>query len=149
MHSVTKLERLRLFGDQFALSWAVTAGDVIYVAGMTGMEVDFAAPEITAFAFPEGIEAQMRHCYRNIGWILEAVGSSLADVADQTLFFVGDPRAAAAANRIVRREVFGDGPPASAMVGVASLHDPRCLLEIKVVAHRGAGRAGPAGKSWL
>ena len=98
----------------------------------------------------------MRQCYRNIAWILEAVGSSLGDIADQTLFFVGDPAAAVAANRIVRREVFGDGPPASAMVGVAVLHDPRCLLEMKVVAHRGAGThdvlgvrapAGPGSKS--
>lgn len=144
---MTKLERLRLFGEQFALSWAVTAGDVVYVAGMTGMEVDFTAPQITAFTFPEGIEAQMRQCYRNIAWILEAVGSSLSDIADQTVFFVGDPGAAAAANSIVRREVFGDGPPASAMVGVVSLHDPRCLLEMKVVAHRGAGRTGPDEKS--
>jgi len=134
-----KLERLRLFGEQFALSWAVTAGDVIYVAGMTGMEVDFTAPQLTSFTFPDGIEAQMRQCYRNIGWILGAVGSSLADIADQTVFFVGDPAEAAAANRVVRREVFGDRPPASAMVGASHLHDPRCLLEMKAVAHRGAG----------
>ena len=49
-----KLERLNLFGDQFALSWAVCAGDVIHVAGMVGMEVDFSAPRITDVTFPDG-----------------------------------------------------------------------------------------------
>ena len=134
-----ELERLRLFNDQFALSWAVTAGDVIYVAGMTGMVVNFGAPEVTEFTFPDTLEEQMRQCYRNIGWILEAVGSALTDVADQTVFFRGDPAVASAANKVVREEVFGARGPASAMVGVANLHHPDCLLEMKAVAYRGAG----------
>jgi enamine deaminase RidA (YjgF/YER057c/UK114 family) len=105
-----KLERLNLFGDQFA-----------------------------NFSFPEGIEAQMRQCYENIGYILEAVGSSLHDIADQTMFFTGDPDEATAATKAVRRDVFGDNPPASATVGVAQLFDPRCRLEMKVTAYRGSG----------
>lgn len=137
--SPMQLERLRLFGEQLALSWAVTAGDVIYVAGMVGMDVDFSAPEMGEVSFPDGIEAQMRQTYRNVSWLLEAVGSSLADIADQTVFFLGDPAAARQANNVVRREVFGDHPPASALVGVSQMFDPRCLLEMKVVAHRGAG----------
>jgi 2-iminobutanoate/2-iminopropanoate deaminase len=134
-----KLERLQLFGQQFALSWAVTAGDVIYVTGMTGMEIDFDADKHPGFDYPNGHEAQMRQCYRNIGWILGRVGSSLRDIADQTIFFVGDPQAVAAANKVVRTDVFGDANPASAMAGVAALHHPDCLLEMKVIAHRGAG----------
>ena len=111
--SVT-LERLRLFGSRFALSWAVTAGDVIYVTGMTGMVVDFEAPEFPGFTYPDGHEAQMRQCYRNIGWILGRVGSSLRDIADQTIFYVGDPNAIAAASKLVRGELFGvhGEPPA-------------------------------------
>src|SRR5829696_378138 len=54
-----RLERLRLFGQHFALSWAVTAGDVIYVTGMTGMEVDFTADVFAGFVYPAGHEAQM------------------------------------------------------------------------------------------
>ena len=134
-----RLERLTLFGDQFALSWAVTAGDVVYVTGMVGMEVDFSAPTMGEPVFPDGIEAQMRQTYRNVAWILDAVGSSLADIADQTVFFVGDPADAMQANKVVRHEVFGDRPPASALVGVNKLFHPRCLLEMKAVAHRGAG----------
>jgi enamine deaminase RidA (YjgF/YER057c/UK114 family) len=136
-----KLERLKLFGDQFALSWAVSAGDVIHVTGMVGMEVDFAAPRLERFSFPEGIEAQMRQAYKNIGWILESVGSSLADIADQTVFFTGDPDEATAANKVVREEVFGARPPASAVIGVSYLFHPDCRLEMKAIAYRGAGSA--------
>ena len=135
-----KLERLNLFGDQFALSWAVCAGDVIHVAGMVGMEVDFSAPRMEEVTFPDGVEAQMRQCYRNIEWILGSLGSSLADIADQTMFFTGDMAEATAATSKVRRDVFGANPPASATVGVAQLFDPRCRLEMKVTAYRGAGR---------
>jgi enamine deaminase RidA (YjgF/YER057c/UK114 family) len=134
-----KLKRLKLFGDQFALSWAVCAGDVIHVAGMVGMEVDMSAPRLEKVTFPEGIEAQMRQCYKNIDYILQSVGSSLADIAEQTMFFTGDSDEATAATNVVRREVFGDLPPASATVGVAQLFDPRCRLEMKVTAYRGAG----------
>ena len=81
----------------------------------------------------------MRQCYRNIAWILDKVGSSLVDIADQTVYFIGDPTEAAAANKVVRAEMFGDRSPASAVVGVAALHHPECLLEMKAVAHRGAG----------
>jgi enamine deaminase RidA (YjgF/YER057c/UK114 family) len=134
-----KLERLRPFGEELALSWAVVAGDVIHVAGMVGMEVDFEAPSMGPITFPDGIEAQMRQAYRNIGWILGRVGASLTDIADQTLFFTCPASEARAANNVVRRDVFGDDPPASAMVGVSHLFDPRCVLELKATAYRGAG----------
>ena len=134
-----KLERLNLFGDQFALSWAVCADNVIHVAGMVGMEVDFSAQRIVDVTFPDGVEAQMRQCYRNIAWILEALGSSLTDIADQTMFATGDMAEVTAATSKVRGEVFGDRPPASATVGVAQLFHPRCRLEMKVIAYRGAG----------
>jgi enamine deaminase RidA (YjgF/YER057c/UK114 family) len=134
-----RLERLQLFGEQFALSWAVTSGDVIHVTGMTGMIVDFDEPSIASFTYPDGVEAQMRQCYRNIEWILHRAGASLFDIADQTVFFRGDADVFAAANRIVRGELFGNRPPASALVGVSQLHHPDCLLEIKSIAYRGAG----------
>ena len=118
------LERLKLFGPHFALSWAVTVGDVVHLAGMTGMEVDFTAAAFPGFTYPSGHEAQMRQCYRNIAWILEQVGSTLGDIADQTIFFVGDPAAVVAANRKVRTEVFGSDAPASSLVGRGGTPSP-------------------------
>jgi enamine deaminase RidA (YjgF/YER057c/UK114 family) len=132
------VERLRLFGEQFALSWAVVSNEVVY-ATMTGMKIDFDAPRLESFEYPHGHVAQMRQCYANFAAVLERVGSGLVDVVDQTIFFVGDPEVVAAANRLVRGEVFADAPPSSSMAGVAALHHPECLLEIKVIAHRGSG----------
>ncbi|MEV0184622.1 Rid family hydrolase [Streptomyces sp. NPDC050625] len=130
-----ELERLHLFGESVSLSWAVRAGNVIHVAGMVGMKVDFDAPSLEEYDFPEGVEAQMRQAYANIAWILGKFGASITDIAQQTLFFVGDGADVAAANKVVRREVFGYAAPASAMAGVANLFDPRCLLEIQATAY--------------
>lgn len=134
-----ELERLHLFGESVSLSWAVRAGNTIHVAGMVGMKVDFMAAEVGEYDFPDGIEAQMRQAYENIGWILGRFGAAITDIAQQTLFFIGDGAEAAAANKTVRREVFGDRTPASAMVGVSNLFHPRCLLEIQAIAYLGAG----------
>ncbi|GAB7007529.1 Rid family hydrolase [Nocardioides sp. AN3] len=131
-----ELERLHLFGESRALSWAVRARDTIHVAGMVGMRVNFEAPTLDGYDFPDGIEAQMRQAYLNIGWILARFDAALTDIAQQTLFFIGDGPAVTAANQIVRREVFGDLPPASAMVGVQNLFHPDCLLEIQATAYR-------------
>lgn len=133
-----ELERLHLFGESVALSWAVRAGSTVHVAGMVGMKVDFAAPELGEYDFPDGIEAQMRQAYENIGWVLGRFDAAITDIAQQTLFFVGDGAEVAAANKKVRREVFGDRTPASAAVGVATLFHPRCLLEIQAIAYPGA-----------
>lgn len=62
-----ELERLHLFGESRALSWAVRARDTIHVAGMVGMRVNFEAPTLDGYDFPDGIEAQMRQAYLNIG----------------------------------------------------------------------------------
>ncbi|MFF3573900.1 RidA family protein [Nocardia jiangxiensis] len=131
-----ELERLHLFGDSVALSWAVRVGDTIHVAGMVGMDVDFDAPVLEGITFPRGIESQMRQAYANIAWILAKFDASITDIAQQTLFFVGDGAEVAAANKAVRREIFGDKTPASAMVGVRNLFDPRCLVEIQAIAYR-------------
>ncbi|MCE0767783.1 RidA family protein [Pseudonocardia kujensis] len=134
-----KLERLHLFGETVSLSWAVRAGHVVHVAGMVGMKVDFDAPEMPSYDFPEGVEAQMRQAYANIGVILGRFDAELTDIAQQTLFFVGDGAEVAAANKRVRRDLFGDRTPASAMVGVSNLFHPECLLEIQAIAYPGAG----------
>jgi enamine deaminase RidA (YjgF/YER057c/UK114 family) len=67
--------------------------------------------------------------------VLERLGCGLADVATQTVVFVGDQEAAAVAAGSVHPEVFGSPLPASAMVGVDRLVDPRFLVEVQVTAY--------------
>ena len=81
------------------------------------------------------LAAQTAQVYANIGKALEAAGASMQDVVKTTLFVVGlDPDKA----RVIRaaRAPFldPDQPPASTMVGVASLARPELLLEVEAVA---------------
>lgn len=88
---------------------------------------------------PDDIEGQMRVAYKNLADILEHFGCTTADVATQTVFLVGDHAAAVEAAATVRSEVFGTELPASAMIGVERLVEPRYLVEIQATAYSRAG----------
>lgn len=123
-----KLERYDPFDGALGCALAVAAGNVVHVCGTVGANEDL--------TLPESMEAQMRQAYRKIAETLEQFDCTLADVADQTVFFVGDGSEALAASESVRAEMFGSAPPASTMVGVDKLVDPSILVEIKVTAYR-------------
>jgi 2-iminobutanoate/2-iminopropanoate deaminase len=131
------LQRYDPFDGALAFSLAVASGDTVHVSGMVGLD-----PQ--TLTVPPDIESQMRIAYRSIAEALGQFGCTLAEVAEQTVFFVGDHEAAVAAGDTVRHEFFTDGLPASAMVGVDKLVDPRFLVEIKVTAYRSGGRSEPA-----
>jgi enamine deaminase RidA (YjgF/YER057c/UK114 family) len=128
---MSTIERHDPFGGKLGFALANRVGDIVYVSGMTG--ISFADQSV-----PEGLEAQFRLAYENIDSILGQFGSSLANSIEQTIFFVGDHLPASAAYEAVRHDVFGDTPPASTMVGVTRLVDPRYLVEIKVTATVGS-----------
>jgi enamine deaminase RidA (YjgF/YER057c/UK114 family) len=123
-----KLERYDPFDGALGCALAVAAGDVVHVCGTVGANDDL--------TLPSTVVEQMRQAYRKIAETLAHFGCSLSDVADQTVFFVGDSADALAAAAAVRAEVFGSAPPASTMVGVDKLVDPSILVEIKVTAYR-------------
>jgi enamine deaminase RidA (YjgF/YER057c/UK114 family) len=124
-----ELEHYDPFDGALPFSLAVKAGDAVHVAGMVGIDP-------TTLEVPPDIESQMRIAYKSIGQALGQFGCSLAHVAEQTSYFVGDADAARAAGEATRKEAFGSGAmPASAMIGVERLVDPRFLVEIKVTAY--------------
>jgi enamine deaminase RidA (YjgF/YER057c/UK114 family) len=123
------LEHYDPFDGALPFSLGVKAGDTVHVSGMVGL--DPATLEV-----PPDIESQMRIAYASISDVLGQFGCTLADVAEQTVYFVGDAEAANAAGEATRTEAFGSGRmPASAMIGVEKLLDPRFLVEIKVTAY--------------
>ncbi|HEV2993860.1 MAG TPA: Rid family hydrolase [Acidimicrobiia bacterium] len=123
------LERYDPFDGALPFSLAVASGDTVHVSGMVGLD-----PE--TLTVPADIESQMRIAYRSIADALSQFSCTLADIADQTVFFVGDHEAAVAAGDAIRHELFQSGLSASTMVGVDKLVDPRFLVEIKVIAYR-------------
>jgi enamine deaminase RidA (YjgF/YER057c/UK114 family) len=108
-------------------SRAVAAGDHVWVTGCTSLRDGEVVHEGDAYE-------QTRQAIRNVEWALEQLGATLADVV-RTRIFVTD---------ISRWEEFGRGHgdafgsvlPATSMVEVSALIDPRMLVEVEAVAYR-------------
>lgn len=115
--------------ERFGYSRAVRAGEFVYVAGTTAIDEDGVVHGIgdagaqTAFVL-ERIEAA-----------LTAAGASMDQVV-RTRMFVTDMDRAEEIGR-AHGDRFADNPPASTMVAVAALIDPRMLVEIEAVAYVG------------
>jgi 2-iminobutanoate/2-iminopropanoate deaminase len=94
-------------------SQAVRVGDLIYTAGQLGI-----MPGTKEFAGPD-VESQTRQALENIKAVLEAGGSSMANVVKTTVFLqdIGE----FARMNGVYAQFFPEGPPARSAVQVAAL----------------------------
>jgi enamine deaminase RidA (YjgF/YER057c/UK114 family) len=128
------VERLRVssgspFESTVGFSRAVRVGDRVVVSG-------------TAPIWPDGScdpdpTVQARRCLEIISTALAEAGAATADVV-RTRTYVTSPDLADAVGR-VHGEVFAGVRPASTMVVVAGLLDPRWLVEIEAEAVVGDG----------
>ena len=112
------------FEPVIGFSRAVRVGDRVLVSG-------------TAPIWPDGSgdpdpAAQRRRCLEIVAGALGEAGASLADVV-RTRTYLTDPADQDAVGR-VHGEVFGDVRPASTMVVVSALLDPRWKVEIEAEA---------------
>ena len=108
-------------------SRAVAAGDYIFVSGCTST----AGGE---FVHEGDAGAQTTQCIANVAAALERLGASLADVV-RTRMFVTDMSRWQEYSR-AHGAAFGDIRPATSMVEVAALIDPRMLVEVEADAYR-------------
>ena len=119
-------------------SRAVAAGDFIFVTGCTSVLHGEVVHEGDA-------AAQMAQAIDNVGSALARLGAGLTDVV-RTRMFVTDitrwPEIGEA-----HRVAFGDVMPATTMVQVAALIDPRLLVEVEAVAYK-PGAGGGGGLGW-
>jgi 2-iminobutanoate/2-iminopropanoate deaminase len=67
-----------------------------------------------------------------LGRTLEEAGGRLADMVTMTVF-ITDPRLGDRFTQL-RREIFGDNFPASALITVAGLARPEMLVEVQGIA---------------
>jgi enamine deaminase RidA (YjgF/YER057c/UK114 family) len=109
----------------FGYSRAVRVGNFISVAGTTAMtpEGPVGGPDLAE---------QTRECLRRIEAALVQAGAGLADVI-RTRVFVTDIDAWQEVGR-VHSELFSDVLPASTIVEVSRLFDPRLQVEIEADA---------------
>lgn len=105
-------------------SQAIGAGSLVFASGQ--IPVDPRTGEM-----PEGIEAQARQAMENVKALLEAAGTSLANVV-KTTCFLADIRDFAAFNAVYA-EYFPANAPARSCVQVAAI--PKgALCEVEVIA---------------
>ncbi|MGH8773623.1 MAG: RidA family protein [Jiangellaceae bacterium] len=107
-------------------SRAVAAGDHVWVTGCTSIVDGAVVHEGDAYE-------QTAQAIRNVAWALEQVGASLADVV-RTRIFVTDITRWQEYGR-AHGEEFGATMPATSMVEVSALIDPRMLVEVEAVAY--------------
>lgn len=114
---------------RFGYSRAVRAGDLVLVAGTTAIDEDGVVRGIGDAA------AQTAFVLDRIEAALARAGARLEQVV-RTRMYVTDVSWAEEVGR-VHGERFGAHRPASTMVGVAALLDPRMLVEIEATAYVG------------
>jgi len=105
-------------------SQAIAHGDLVFVSGQLG--VDPGGNMVDG-----GVTEQTEQVMKNLSAILEAAGTSLANVVKATIFLadLGDFQAM---NEVYARHM-GDEPPARATFQVAALPSG-ALIEIEVIA---------------
>ncbi len=81
---------------------------------------------------PESAEAQVAQAFANLRAILEAHGMGFRDLIKTTAFVTG--REVVGVFRAHRDRLFADHPPASTLLIVAGLVDPRLKVEIEAEA---------------
>ena len=105
-------------------SRAVLAGQTVYISGTAAIPREGDPPA--------GAYEQARLCLEIIGGALAEAGASFADVV-RTRIYVTERADGEAVGR-AHGEVFGEIRPASAMLVVKGLLDPRWLVEIEAEA---------------
>ena len=101
-------------------------GRVIWLAGQVAGE-DSAGRSLAA-----DFDGQVREVFARLGRTLEEAGGRLSDMVTMTVFItdarLGDRFTA------LRREIFGDNFPASALITIAGLARPEMLVEVQGIA---------------
>ena len=108
-------------------SRAVAAGDFVFVSGCTSVDGAEFVHEGAAYA-------QTAQALRNVADALDRLGLGLADVV-RTRVYVTDISRWEEYGR-AHGAAFGDVMPATSMIEVSGLVDPRMLVEVEAVAYR-------------
>jgi enamine deaminase RidA (YjgF/YER057c/UK114 family) len=108
-------------------SRAVAAGDFVFVSGCTSVAEG-------QFVHEGDARAQTAQAIENVAHALEQLGVSLADVVRTRMFVTDISRWQEYG--LAHGAAFGEVMPATSMVEVAKLVDPRMLVEVEAVAYK-------------
>jgi enamine deaminase RidA (YjgF/YER057c/UK114 family) len=108
-------------------SRAVAAGDFVFVSGCTSVADG-------VFVHPCDAGAQTTQAIANVAHALESLGVGLADVVRTRMYVTDISRWEEIG--LAHGAAFGESMPATSMVEVAALVDPRMLVEVEAVAYK-------------
>ena len=111
-----------------AYSQAVVSdsGKIIWLAGQV------AAEDASGISLAGDFDGQVREVFSRLGKTLEEAGGALGDMVTMTVF-ITDGRLGDRFTQL-RKAIFGDNFPASALITVAGLARPELLVEVQGIA---------------
>lgn len=98
-------------------------GKTVWLAGQTG------AVDDNGKSLAGDFEAQARQVFKNLDRTLQKAGGKLSDMVQMTVF-ITDVRNGDRLTQI-RREVFGDNFPGSALITITALAQPEAKIEVQ------------------
>jgi 2-iminobutanoate/2-iminopropanoate deaminase len=123
-HTRRYLKRERAQSRGYSQAVTTEGGRIVWLAGQTVLEDD--RGRVLDF------DGQVREVFARLGRTLEECGGRLADLVTMTVF-ITDARLGDRFTEL-RREIFGDDFPASALIAVRGLARPGMLVEVQGVA---------------
>jgi 2-iminobutanoate/2-iminopropanoate deaminase len=107
----------------YSLAVTTEGGRTVWLAGQTAT-VDDAGKSLAG-----DLEGQVRQIFKNLDSTLQKAGGKLSDMVQMTVF-ITDVRYGDRLTQI-RREVFGDNFPGSALITITALANPDAKVEIQ------------------
>jgi 2-iminobutanoate/2-iminopropanoate deaminase len=101
-------------------------GRIVWLAGQTVLE------DASGKSLAGDFDGQVREIFARLGQTLDEAGAKLADMVTMTVF-ITDGRYGDRFTQL-RREIFGDNFPASALITVTGLARPGMLVEVQGIA---------------
>jgi 2-iminobutanoate/2-iminopropanoate deaminase len=101
-------------------------GRIVWLAGQVG------AADASGNSLAGDFDRQVREVFSRLNQTLEEAGGSLADMVTMTVF-ITDARYGDRFTEL-RKEIFGDNFPASALITIAGLARPEMLVEVQAIA---------------
>jgi enamine deaminase RidA (YjgF/YER057c/UK114 family) len=122
----TYLKRERAQARAYSQAVVSEGGRLVWLAGQVAGE-DAAGNSLTG-----NFDGQVREVFARLGKTIEDSGGALGDMVMMTVF-ITDARYGDRFTEL-RKEIFGDNFPASALITVAGLARPELLVEVQGVA---------------
>ena len=125
-HTRQHIKRERAQARAYSQAVITEGGRTVWLAGQVALE------DASGRSLAADFDGQVREIFRLLGRTLEEAGGRLADMVTMTVF-ITDARLGDRFTEL-RKEIFGDDFPASALITVAGLARPGMLVEVQGIA---------------